>query len=122
MKKTKAETTVEAPAPKKTVPLNLNGAEYRLGYSFNQIARTERDAGCNLLRGLTDLANLSALELTGLFLAGIRAADPASTMTLDGAAALIDYGTIYPITEALAESILTSVPPKPSKAEPKVTA
>lgn len=105
-----------------TARLTIDGNEYLLGYDFNAIADTEPEAGCNLLTGLMDVANLSAKQLRGLFLAGIRAADPASKMTIQDITALIRYETIFPITEALAESLLLSVPRVTRKPIAKVPA
>jgi hypothetical protein len=99
----------------KKAKLTIDGREYLLGYDFNAIADTELEAGCNLLTGLMDVGNLSARQLCGLFLASIRAADPNSKMTILDVTALIRYETIFPITEALAESLLLSIPKRTEK-------
>jgi hypothetical protein len=105
-----AKKNTPAVSTAKTATLTLGGKTYKLGYDFNKIADTEREAGCNLLHGLADIANISAPQLRGLFLAAIRAADPKSTMTIQQAGSLIRFETIIPVSEALAESILLSVP------------
>jgi len=111
--KTKTNPEPAKVAANKTATLKLAGNTYELAFDFNQIVRTEGEAECNLLAGLQDVANLSALQLRGLFLAAIRAGDPKSTMTIQQAGELMRYDTIFPITEALAASILASVPVKP---------
>jgi hypothetical protein len=103
---------------KNTTALEIVGKTYQLAYDFNMIVSSEREAGCNLLAGLTDLANLSGLQLRGLFLAAIRAADPASKMTITQAGELISFDQILPVVEALARSIVLSVPQKATEPIP----
>jgi hypothetical protein len=116
MKNTKNLKPAVKAAAKKTTTLELAGNTVRLAFDFNQIVRTEPEARCNLLAGLQDIANLSALQLRGLFVAAVRAADPKSTMTIEQAGKLIRFNTIIPISEALAESILLSIPKKEGQA------
>lgn len=111
MRKNKsAAAAAESPAKGKTAAVEIDGVVYPLAYDFNRIADAEREAQCNLLSGLKDVANLSAPQLRGLFLAAIRAGDPKSKLTIDQVGQLIRFNTIVPIVEALATSMLKSVP------------
>jgi hypothetical protein len=99
--------------------LKLNGQEYKLAYSFNAIAEAESIAGCNLLAGLENLSSLSALQLRGLLYAGLAVANLKPRISLEEAGAMIRLDTIGPITSALAEAYVLSMPEKkdPPEAE-----
>jgi hypothetical protein len=88
--------------------LTINGQSFRLCYSFNAIAIAESAAGCNLLRGLESLTDLSATQLRGLLYAALLVAQP--EMTVEDAGRLIRLDTINPITAALAEAYSLSLP------------
>lgn len=119
IQKTKRSETAAVEA---VAAVTLDGEKYELAFDFNEIVNAERESGANLMMGLTNIANLSALQLTGLFVAGIRAANPpvfrdgqqttGSRITFLAASKLIRYDTILPIVEALAQSLLLSRPPK----------
>lgn len=96
----------------KVVSVEVEGKKYDLAYSFNVIADVEAEAGCNLLDGLRDLANMSAMQLRGLLCAALRAVDPKSKsrITVEQVSSLLRYDTIYPFSEGLAKSILASLP------------
>jgi hypothetical protein len=94
--------------------LKVDEKEYKLAYSFNAIAVAERTAGCNLLSGLENLSDLSALQLRGLLFAALSIAHP--TITIEGAGRMIRLDTIAPITTSLAEAYQLSMPEK--KADP----
>jgi hypothetical protein len=106
----KKTTNEAATAAKKTATLTIDGKSYPIGYDFNEICNVEAVAQCNLLHGLQDLANLSVGQLRGLLLAGIRAGDSKSTLTLQDAGNLIKINTIGDVTEAIAESIVLTLP------------
>ncbi|HWE52467.1 MAG TPA: hypothetical protein VG273_21915 [Bryobacteraceae bacterium] len=95
-----------------TATVVLGNASYGLAYDFAAIADTEREAGVSLLRGLEDIGNLTARELRGLLLAGIRAVDPSSTLTIIDVGKLINVGNIFAVTEAIAKTILAAMPEK----------
>lgn len=88
--------------------LVVDEKEYRLAYSFNSIALAEAHAGCNLLRGLESLTDLSAVQLRGLLYAALTVAHP--ELTIADAGNLIRLDTIGPITTALAEAYTLSMP------------
>lgn len=89
--------------------------EYRMCYSFNSIALAEAHAGCNLLRGLESLTDLSAVQLRGLLYAALTVAHP--EITIDDAGKMIRLDTIGPITEALAEAYTLSMPQNKKKSQ-----
>lgn len=88
--------------------LEIDGQTLRLAYSFNAIAEAEHVAGCNLLGGLENLGDLTALQLRGLLYAALSVADPKASV--EQAGALIRLDTIAPITMALAEAYRLSMP------------
>lgn len=90
--------------------LEIDGETYRLAYSFNAIAIAENLAGCNLLSGLENLTDLTALQLRGLLYAALIVADPTATIGL--AASLVRLDTIGIVTGALAEAYVLSMPAK----------
>ena len=99
--------------------LELDGATYPLAYSFDAIAEAENIAGCNLLTGLENLQNLTALQLRGLLYAAMIVADP--EITLKRAASLIRLDTITKVTNAMAEAYRLSMPDNkqvPREADP----
>lgn len=100
--KTGANPTVEFST------LLLDGEKYKLVYNFNAIAEAEENAGCNLLGGLENLQNLTAIQLRGLLYAALGVAHPEITVT--DAGRMIRLNTIAPITEALAEAYRLSMP------------
>ena len=100
--------------------LELDGQDYRLAYSFNSIAEAEKVAGCNLLSGLWDLSNLTALQLRGLFYGALRIAHP--DMTIATAGDLIRIDTTAAILEALGRAYGLSMPPKKPANPPEAVA
>jgi len=99
--------------------LALGGRTYRLAYSFNAIAEAEHLAGCNLLGGLENLENLTAIQLRGLLYAALVVAHPTipdgdgqRPLTVEDAGLLVRLDTIGPITGALAEAYRLSMPEK----------
>jgi hypothetical protein len=112
MKKKETLSLAPTAGAQKIVTLELDGKTLRLGYDFNKICDAEREAGCNLLHALQNIADLSVSQLRGLFLAAIRAGDPASKMAIAEAGALIRFETIFQITEAIAETIVATLPPE----------
>jgi hypothetical protein len=114
VKNKKQKATMAAPSVEKTATVQLDGVTYQLGYDFGRICDAEAEAGtgCNLLHGLADMANLSGRQLCGLFLAALRAGDPKLKLTFAQAGKLIRFDTIVPISEALAESLLLTMPAK----------
>jgi hypothetical protein len=95
--------------------LTIEGEQqYRLAFDFNAIAEAETAAGCNLLSGLQNLSDLTAMQLRGLLYAALRKAQP--RLTIQAAGALIRLDTLAPITLALAEAYALSMPKK--KADP----
>jgi hypothetical protein len=93
-----------------TASVEIDGTNYPLAYSFTVIANTEPESGVNLLHALRNMGNLSAMQLRGLFLAAIRSANPKSTMTITEAGQLIRFDSVIEITEALAKSLILSIP------------
>ena len=99
--------------------LEIEGVKYKLAYSFQAIAEAEHLAGCNLLSGLENLADLSARQLRGLFFAALSIAHP--KVTIAEATQLIRVESILPITLALAQAYNLSIPDKktdPPEADP----
>jgi hypothetical protein len=94
----------------KTAVLGLDGQKHRLVYNFNEIALAEPVAGCNLLRALENLRDLSGIQLRGLLYAAIKPLN--AEATIDEVGAMIRVDTIEPITTALAEAYALSVPEK----------
>jgi hypothetical protein len=92
----------------KFATLTLDGREYRLAYSFNAIAEAERAAGCNLLAGLENLSDLTALQLRGLLYGALMVSNP--DITIEQAGAMIRLDTLDPVTAALAEAYGLSMP------------
>jgi hypothetical protein len=95
--------------------LDLEGKTYKLAYSFNALAAAEAAAKCNLLAGLENLRDLSAVQLRGLLYAALSVAHP--RMTVEDAGLMIHPfttparpETITPITRALAEAYGLSMP------------
>jgi len=99
------------------VSVEIGGKNYKLAYDFNEIVKAEKESGVNLLHGLVDLAAMSAAQLTGLLCAAMRAADPKSNITVAQVSQLLQYESIFPFSDALAKSILLSLPKK-AKVEP----
>ena len=94
----------------KYAKLKIEGDEYRLAYDFNAIAQAEAIAGCNLLQGVRNLSSLSAEQLRGLLFAALSKAHP--KITLLAAGEMVRLDTVRPITEALAEAYMLSLPEK----------
>jgi hypothetical protein len=90
--------------------LSIDDVEYKLAYSFNAIAEAESVTGCNLLRGLESLTDLSATQLRGLLYAAMTVAHP--EFTIEQVGHLIRLDTIGPVTTALAEAYSLSMPKK----------
>jgi hypothetical protein len=97
--------------------LELEGQTYKLAYSFNAVAEAELVAKCNLLSGLENLHELSAIQLRGLLYAALSVAQP--EITLSQAGEMIHpfttparAETITPISRALAEAYGLSMPEK----------
>jgi hypothetical protein len=93
-----------------TANVAIGGVNYPIAFSFNACADTEPYCGANLHHAVQNMAHLSALQLRGLFLAGIRAVDPTSKLTVIDVGKLLTFENISAVTEAIAESILASVP------------
>lgn len=99
--------------------LEIEGAMYSLAYDYNAIAVAENVAGVNLLEGLRNLENLNAQQLRGLLYAALLIAHP--RMTIEEAGSLIRLNTLLPISEAIAQAYVYSLPEKkkdPSVPEP----
>jgi hypothetical protein len=96
--------------------LTVDDQEFQLCFSFNSIALAEHHANCNLLHGLENLSDLSALELRGLLYAAMTLAKPDTT--IEDAAKLIRLDTIGPVTMAIAEAYSLSLPKKNTEPEP----
>lgn len=108
-----AKRTVAGTANDPTIQfanLEMDGETYPLAYSFNAIAEAERLAGCNLLAGLENLMDLTALQLRGLLYAAMSVANP--KVTIAQAGALIRIDTIPTITNAMADAYRLSMPGK----------
>jgi hypothetical protein len=110
--------------------LEIDHKEYRLAYSYNAIALAEEASGCNLLVGLENLRDLTALQLRGLFYASLTPFQP--SITVDQAGDLIGIASIGPITAAIADAYRKSMerpaeksqdpPPAVPEAAPEVAA
>jgi len=102
-------------------PLTLDGKSYKLCYSFNSIAIAESVAGCNLLRGMEKLTDLTALQFRGLLYAALTVAHP--DLSVEDAGNLIRFDTYAPIMDALGEAYRLSLPDSKKKSagatEPK---
>jgi len=96
--------------------LKVGEESYPLAYSFNSIAEAEHVAGCNLLGGLENLGELSALQFRGLLYAAMKVANP--KVTIEQAGELIGFGSTGVIASALAEAYRLSMPVK--KQDPPV--
>jgi hypothetical protein len=88
--------------------ITIDEQTYKLCYSFNSLAIAEKNAGCNLLRGIESLQDLSAIQLRGLLYAALLVAHP--DITIEQAAHLIRIDTLGPVTLALAEAYTLSMP------------
>ena|SRR3569832_908390 len=93
--------------------LEVDGKAYKLCYSFNSIAVAESVAGCNLLKGLESLTDLTAVQLRGLLYAALSVAHP--DLTVEDAGTLVRLDTIGSITTALAEAYTISLPASKKK-------
>lgn len=102
----------------KTSILKVDGKEYALAYDFNAIADAEQSAGCNLLAALETLSNISAVQLRGLLYAAIVPEPKEPRLTLLEAGMLIRVDTIAPITKALADAYMLSMPAAPVEDAP----
>src|SRR5579864_8392167 len=62
--------------------LEIDGETYHLAYDFNAIAEAEKLAEANLLHGMAALMfnSTTAVQLRGLFYAGLRKAHPKMTL------------------------------------------
>src|ERR1051325_6178842 len=97
----------------KFAKLTIDDQEYQLAYSFNSIAIAEQVAQCNLSEGLQSLTELSALQLRGLLYAALLMGwDKDEPLTINTAGDLIRFDTLVPITTALGESYMLSLPKK----------
>lgn len=116
-----ARATVAGTPADPVVPfavLEIEGEKFKLAFDFNAIAEAEHYAGCNLLSGLKNLGDLTALQLRGLLYAAMRKAHP--KVTIEKAGSLIRLDTIVKITLALGEAYSLSMPKRdetPTEAE-----
>jgi len=90
--------------------LEIDGETYHLAYDFNAIAEAEKLAEANLLHGMAALMfnSTTAVQLRGLFYAGLRKAHP--KMTLAQVGAMIRIDTMPDIRDALLRAYNASLP------------
>lgn len=104
----------------KYAKLVVDGKTYSLAYDFNAIAFAESvSPGSNLLEGLRNLRNLTAMQLRGLLHAALLKAHP--RMTLNQAGELLRLDTLDTVCDRIAQAYLLSIekPADPSQPEPR---
>jgi hypothetical protein len=118
---TKTKTVRNTPADPtlSKVPITLDGKKYLLVWDFNSLATGEFITGQNLLQSLT-FRGLSALQLRGMFFAGLLKLQP--KITLEEAGSLLkDDPTCGRVVAALVEAYHGSMPePTPEEKDPNV--
>jgi len=96
--------------------LTIDGEDHKLAYSFKTIRLAEVETKTNLLNGMKNLNNISAGELVGLLWAALLVDKPKTK--LSDVDKLVRFDTLVPISEALTQAYLLSIPKKEQEPEP----